>query len=61
MAGCLAGYTTQAHRAWPPSVQAGEPLKTIQGQSHGADRPPARRAGTYSEHQHLKGASAHIP
>ena len=38
-----ASNTTRARRAWSPSVRAGEPLKTIQGQSRGADRPPARQ------------------
>ena len=50
--------TTRAHRAWSPSVQAGEPLKTIQGQLRVADRPLARRAGKGSERQLPRGLSA---
>ena len=57
-AGRPASNTTQARRAWSPRAPAGTSQETTRGQSRGADRPPARQAGTDSEHQHLKGASA---
>ena len=46
MAAHPAGNTTHAHRAWSPSTPAGTPQETTWGQLHGADRPPARQAGT---------------
>ena len=53
-----ASSTTQARQAWSPSAQAGEPSKTILDQSNGDDRLTARRVGTDSERQHLKGTFA---
>ena len=44
-----AGSTTQAHRAWSPSVPAGTLQETTPGQWPAGDHPPVYRAGKGSE------------